>query len=547
MSEDCSPFDMLPNEVVLKIVKMFFNSEKGMDLYNGCICKEFNPFAPAVRNKEYLMRAMMHGECFKRTMHVMVLANVSQRFRCLSEDISKSNWSGEVKICGIESELMEIIQNMPNEVSISRLDVTGIYGVLTILHANNYVPDTYVSSESIRHLAAKIPNIHSLHMSSLKFDCFPPQTKPLLFLQKFEISKVTGRIFENVDFSAIMPNIVHIDLGGGGIDHSIDLPDMTQCEHLRYVNLNCGKYVFPDKIPFPRGLKALKGRDSQLIKLTLPGVDNALWVFHHDFQKYFTNYFFEMNIKIYNMTPDELERATKAGIQKSRYLEVNPTNPGNLMSLSEKKVYITEIESELKDIIHHRKWGEDIVETLYIVGLVDENDDPPTLTSIDFMQLAMKCPKIVELNMLDVSVKSFPPLISPWQFLRKITISRISRLCFKNVEFHDILPSLRMLHVKGEGLNSTTILPNMSGCEMLNEITLDEGDFIFPDKIPFPYGLRKLKGTSSNLCYTEASMEGTMMESITDLEEVNDLFQLYFQDCVVGLKIASLKTCLPKL
>ena len=92
---------------------------------------------------------------------------------------------------------------MPNEVSISRLHVTGIYGVLTILHANNYVPDTYVSSESIRHLAAKIPNIHSLHMSSLKFDCFPPQTKPLLFLQKFEISKVTGRIFENVDFSAI--------------------------------------------------------------------------------------------------------------------------------------------------------------------------------------------------------------------------------------------------------------------------------------------------------------------------------------------------------
>ena len=140
-------------------------------------------------------------------------------------------------------------------------------------------------------------------------------------------------------------------------------------------------------------------------------------------------------------------------------------------------VRITGIESELKEIIHHRKWDEDVVETLDVLGLVDVNNDPPTLTSIDFMQLATKCPKIVELNMLYVLVKSFPPLISPWHLLRKITISRIGRLCFKNVLFHDILPNLRILLIKGEGLTSTTILPDMSECESLNNVTLDDGEF----------------------------------------------------------------------
>ena len=45
MSQDCSPFDLLPNEMVLKIVNMFFNSENGMDWFNDCICKEFTPIA----------------------------------------------------------------------------------------------------------------------------------------------------------------------------------------------------------------------------------------------------------------------------------------------------------------------------------------------------------------------------------------------------------------------------------------------------------------------------------------------------------------------
>ena len=484
---------------------------------------------------------MMNDDCSKRTMHVRVLANISQRFRVLSKDISKSHWSGDVKIFGIESELREIIQNMPKEVSTSRLNVTGQ------IEVNGKCMDTTFSLESMRQMAANTPNLIALNMSNLKLDCFPPQITPWLFLQRLEVSKVTRRTFDNVDLSAIMPNIKHIGLGGGGINSVIDLPDMSECEHLRYVDLNWGKYVFPGKIPFPRGLLVLEGHNSKLIKVTLPG---APFEYHHDSKKYFTNYSFTMNINIYNMTPFELEGVvSKDGFRQSSHLKVirmNPTNHGTLISLSEKMVRITGIESELKEIIHHRKWDEDVVETLDVLGLVDVNNDPPTLTSIDFMQLATKCPKIVELNMLYVLVKSFPPLISPWQLLRKITISRIGRLCFKNVLFHDILPNLRVLLIKGEGLTSTTILPDMSECERLNNVTLDDGEFIFPDKIPFPYGLKKLKGTSSNLCYTKESMEGTMMEYLTDLQEVNDLFRLYFQDCVVGLKIASLKTSLLK-
>ena len=56
MSKDCSPFDLLPNEMVSKIVKMFFNSENGRDLFNGCICKDIHTFAPGAGGVRRLTR-----------------------------------------------------------------------------------------------------------------------------------------------------------------------------------------------------------------------------------------------------------------------------------------------------------------------------------------------------------------------------------------------------------------------------------------------------------------------------------------------------------
>ena len=56
MSKYCSPFDLLPNEMVSKIVKMFFNSENGSNLFSGCICKDIHTFAPGAGGVRRLTR-----------------------------------------------------------------------------------------------------------------------------------------------------------------------------------------------------------------------------------------------------------------------------------------------------------------------------------------------------------------------------------------------------------------------------------------------------------------------------------------------------------
>ena len=302
-------------------------------------------------------------------------------------------------------------------------------------------------------------------------------------------------------------------------------------------------FIFPGKIPFPSGLSELKGSSSCLINETTTAICEVPWFneVNGELKKHLKNC--TIRLKIHRIRPYRPDRVA-ANVRESShhgYLKKNPRD-GSLVSLSHGRVCISGGESELKEIIYHSIGNEEEeVERLDVLGFRNENNDQPTLTSIDIMQLATKCPKMVELNIHNVVVKMFPPLIEPWKFLRKLTISVVSKQCFKNVEFQDILPNLRVLHIEGEGRDYPTVLPDMSLCESLNSITLNDGAFVFPDKIPFPHGLRELKGKTSRLYPTGASLAGTMMESIFNLDEVNQLFQIYFSDCVVDLKIVSLK------
>ena len=299
---------------------------------------------------------------------------------------------------------------------------------------------------------------------------------------------------------------------------AILLPDMSQCEHLQHVTLNEGHFVFPGKIPFPRGLRELKGRASCLIY----EIDSSLGLSMHDgfniqrpwfdevnrhFQQYFENCAIELKIiEIGHL----LYNCRWVCITADEFLEFIHIVIGN------------EAEIQRLDVKNEEEEDDDAFDLK-----TDENKVQPTITLIDVMQLAAKCPKMVELNMSSVSVKFWPPLTVPWMFLRKLDISRVSKQCFKSVKFEDTIPNLRILRIEGKGIDSPTILPDMSRCEVLSSITLDDRAFVLPDKIPFPYGLRKLKGTSSSLYCTKASLLGTMMESIFDLDEVNQLFQIY--------------------
>ena len=125
MAEDSSLFDLLPDEMVMKIVKMALrNVEDGpvlhittKGLFSSCICKQSN-CADLTIGMDY--------SCQKRTVLVRVISKISQIFKRLSRDLSLNIlWSGRVKLSGSYSELKNAVQSMPNEVDIERLDVKG--------------------------------------------------------------------------------------------------------------------------------------------------------------------------------------------------------------------------------------------------------------------------------------------------------------------------------------------------------------------------------------------------------------------------------------
>ena len=191
-------------------------------------------------------------------------------------------------------------------------------------------------------------------------------------------------------------------------------------------------------------------------------------------------------------------------------------------------------ESWIKDIIHHIISKEAEIEVLQIYGLRDEKSVQPTLTSVDIMQLAAKCQQLGVLSVHHVRMQSWPPLIAPWMLLRELSISAVDKTCFKNVNLHHIAPNLQTLKIEGQGEYASTLLPDMSGCDALSSITLHDGAFIFPDKIPFPYRLKELNGTESSLYCTKASFD---LEVIYDHKHLNQLFQNYLENCTIQLKI----------
>ena len=116
-----SGFDLLPDEIVMKIVKMALqNMDPGT---NNCIC----PMGHNIKKIERVdVCYFRYFRCLKRTVLVRVISKISQRFKRLARDKSlKFLWSGLDTICGDESELTDIIQNMTDEVDIEILDVFG--------------------------------------------------------------------------------------------------------------------------------------------------------------------------------------------------------------------------------------------------------------------------------------------------------------------------------------------------------------------------------------------------------------------------------------
>ena len=190
-SEDSSPFDMLPNEILEIPIKMAMKSMNTQERYNFLVDvlpkvsrrfrvianhksmqKDISPFEMLPDNlSEISIRMVLNGTSqFERNNFLVEdLAKVSSRFKALAA--LKSLWKGHVAIFGRTEHRNWVIRQYVNDGTTS-VSITAYIGQQSLL------------AKDISTLAAKCPKLSTLNLRALKLECWPYFTSPWTSLKK---------------------------------------------------------------------------------------------------------------------------------------------------------------------------------------------------------------------------------------------------------------------------------------------------------------------------------------------------------------------------
>lgn len=234
-----SPFDSLPDELVLRIVK-----------------------AAALRPYCYSYKPADYDHDFI----VDVISLISKRFSRIAQD--KTVWADTVLTeVGSRPRTDRVINSfLGDDINELVLEKQG-FGIKSVISANH-----------IATIAAKCPGLKRLKLFKVRMETWPQLNVPwsleeLTIFDNSSMNICKVDMFKNVRLHRILPQLrtftlsLRAQLNMDGItliDAPIWLPDMTGCQDLRQVGiLGCGIYKIPDvmsircKVPFPRGLRKL--------------------------------------------------------------------------------------------------------------------------------------------------------------------------------------------------------------------------------------------------------------------------------------------------
>ena len=244
--EGYGDFGLLPDEILLKILRMALKSAVAMTL------------GDSTDNRPTHLRTFRMG-CFL----VNGLSKVSQRFKRLTADRSLlSYWNRQIEVHGSQWQIKEFVHEVISKEAeiIKELCINGVSdkdGDLPI-----------ITAADIGQLAAMCSNLNTLSLTLVRMPWWPPGIAPWVYLKELTISRIesASNLFKDVNLNDIAPNLETLMIEGLNRNSFIILPNMSNNEALRSITLNDGTFEFPDKIGFsrgfPRGLKELKGSAS---------------------------------------------------------------------------------------------------------------------------------------------------------------------------------------------------------------------------------------------------------------------------------------------
>ena len=212
--------EVLPNEIILKIIKMAANK------------------ATRLQGYKYSHYFLIH-----------VIGKISTRFKRVSR--MPELWRENVMISmGTDTLEQSVEYEDIKEVIGSDIVKLGIHGNHTV---------------DILDLNDRCQNLEKLWMKGLRTDQWIFLPSPWTSIKRLAIV-VADTLFENTLFEGIeelhqvLPNLVAIRISAPDtIPKQIKLPSMGQCEKLRTVTLSNGVFSLPDyTVPLPLGLRSFR-------------------------------------------------------------------------------------------------------------------------------------------------------------------------------------------------------------------------------------------------------------------------------------------------
>ena len=241
---ETTPFDLLPDEMVMKIIKMAIGT-----------------LPDPTKKHEFIAK---------------VIAKLSSRFRGLAMD--RSLWRGEVTVEGSDEELtetMDVLSRFPVTItSITKLSLERRWG-------KSLWRKWGTLDGNLFGLAAKCSKLEELTCWTRTWNQWPcasmTLTQRLTSLRRLTINIDTGAVTDAKGRSTLsstlqrcVPNLRFLHIKKSGAWCPLRLPDMTGCKKLEVVKLEGGPNSFsdethlwiPQKMPLPRSLKKLYGYEN---------------------------------------------------------------------------------------------------------------------------------------------------------------------------------------------------------------------------------------------------------------------------------------------
>lgn len=238
--------ESLPNEVLMKIIKMAAPSEVGCPTMSHTgICGHEHK-APWIHDDRH-------------DFLIDVVSRISKRFKSLAE--APEFWRGSVHITMFDSSVFDVntlerTSKVPDTMKNPKKFelVSHLLGDET---KELYIIGSGKESVDILDLAERCANLEKLLLKGIRIDTWPAFPRPWTSLKDLYLMSPNSPFGPKTELHRSLPNLRTFDFGSDRYPIQLVLPDMTRCLFLEKVWLAYGQFAFTSDPTdnLPRSLK----------------------------------------------------------------------------------------------------------------------------------------------------------------------------------------------------------------------------------------------------------------------------------------------------